>query len=184
MSERNIQHAETTLQPAPPVQSIPSDEWKGLVIARLEEAAEAGNPSDFATALQGLEGEYLSAEEFIRLIRLALEAGAHVTARELSLMGASFYPSDSELSKYARVLAPPKFLGLSPATGAGIAANREWMKLHGKEYRGQWVAILDGQLLGAAPSLDELTRRLGESKNALLTIAYGLRGASIVFFLI
>lgn len=172
MSERNTQRVETMLQPAPPFPSVVPDNRKESVIVRLEDAAEAGDDSAFVIALRELEGEDLSAEEFVHFIKLALEAGAHLTARELSSRGANRYPSDSELQKYARVLAPPKFLGLSPATGTGIAANQEWMKLHGKEYLGQWVAILDGQFLGASSSLEELAGNVGDRKHVLFTVAY------------
>jgi hypothetical protein len=36
----------------------------------------------------------------------------------------------------------------------------DWIREHAQEYRGQWVALDEGQLLGAAGSLRELLERI------------------------
>jgi hypothetical protein len=36
----------------------------------------------------------------------------------------------------------------------------QWIKDHAKDYRGQWVALDEGELLGAARSLRELLDRV------------------------
>lgn len=175
MSERNRQRVETTLQPAPPFSSVASDSRKESVIARLEEAVEAGDDNTFVIALRDLEGEELSAEEFVHLIKLALEAGAYLTARQLSSRGAEIYPSDPELPKYARVLAPPKILASTPATPESVKEmhdNRNWMKTNGASYRGKWVILRHGQLLGAGDSLAEAANDLDDKEGIFVTIAY------------
>lgn len=175
MSERNMQHVETTLQPAPPFPPVPSGEWKQSVIARLEEAAEAGNPDDFVTALRDLEDEDLSAAEFVHLIKLALEAGAYSAARQLSSRGASLHPSDAELQKCARVLAPPiTFPGrpASPESVKEMQQNRSWMKANGASYRGKWVVLRHGELLGVGDSLAEAKKDLPDMRDVFVAIAY------------
>jgi hypothetical protein len=45
-----------------------------------------------------------------------------------------------------------------------------WFDNHADQYRGQWVAVREGQLLGVAASLDELTPIIGEGEDATSTI--------------
>jgi hypothetical protein len=141
-------------------------------MARLEDAAEAGDETAFLLALKEIEKEELSVADFIRVIRWALKAGAYKAAYEVSAQGASLYPANSELQKHARVLAPPKLISSSLPPDPGIEANHNWMKQHGKEYRGQWVAVRNGQWLGASATLDDLVSQLDDRKDALITIAY------------
>jgi hypothetical protein len=42
------------------------------------------------------------------------------------------------------------------AQGAGLRLSRAWLREHAAEYRGQWVAVREGTLLGAAESLAAL----------------------------
>ncbi len=172
MSEHNTQSPIADSQSAPPFLSVLSESQRESVIARLEDAAETGDEIAFLSAVKELEGEELSAADFIRVIRLAHAAGAYLAAREFSARGASIHSSDSELQKCARVLAPPKVIGRGLPARPDIKANGAWMKQHGHKYRGQWVAVRNGQLLGAAASLDDLVNELGETKDVLLTIAY------------
>ncbi len=175
MSERNTQRVETTLQPAPHFSSVVSDNRKASVIAWLEDAAEAGNENAFVITLRELEGEDLSAEEFVHLIKLALEAGAHMAARHLSSRGASLYPSNPELPKYARLLAPPKIFGSTPASPESIKEmhdNRTWMRNHGATYLGKWVVLRHGELLGAGDSLAEAVKNVDDKEGIFVTIAY------------
>jgi hypothetical protein len=50
-------------------------------------------------------------------------------------------------------------------------ANRKWLEAHASEYKGRWVAIRKGELLGVADSLPELTANLRNTTDVLLTIA-------------
>jgi hypothetical protein len=68
---------------------------------------------------------------------------------------------DEELLKWQRVLAPAM---------SKISSNKEldsdpmpdvnWIRQHGKNYCGQWVALLEGELIASSPSLDEVTSHL------------------------
>ncbi len=172
MTEPNTQSFEPNAQPASQVWSVLSESLREAAMARLEDAAEAGDERAFLLALKEIENEELSVADFIRIIRWALRAGAYKAAYEVSARGASLYPADSELQKHARVLAPPKLISSSLPPDPDIEVNHNWMKQHGKEYRGQWVAVRNGQLLGASATLDDLVSQLDDRKDALITIAY------------
>src|SRR5215208_146746 len=136
---------------------------------RLEAAAEAGDECAFLEALESITWYSRPPADFIRAVRLALEAGAHLAARQIALEGAKYYPEDSEIGKYARVLAPPRLVSKNLQPNPARRANREWLKVHGGEYRGQWVAVQDGELRGVAESLRQLIKQVGRTKDVLLT---------------
>lgn len=140
----------------------------------MESAAETGDERAFLDALKEVSWQGRPATDFIRAVHLALEAGAHLAARKLSAEGAEFHPNDSELQKYARVLAPPKVISTDVPPNPSQGTNLEWLKAHGEQYRGKWVAVKDGQLLGSADSLKELTAQVGDTKGKgiLVTTAY------------
>lgn len=151
--------------------------WKhresARAMVRLEEAAKAGDQHAFQASLEEIEWRNCPPEDFVRATQLALEIGAHLTARQISAEGAKRYPEDPEILKYARVLAPPKVVSKNVPPDPARRANREWLKAHGGEYRGQWVAIRNGELLGVAESLRKLTEEVVDSKEGvLLTRAY------------
>ena len=58
-------------------------------------------------------------------------------------------------------------------------ANRNWLKAHFGEYRGIWLALRDGTLLGANPSLETLVQQVSEefgvtfpSREIMITTGY------------
>jgi hypothetical protein len=154
-----------------PILSESGESWRETVMARLKAAAEDGDGTAFLSAYREFDGEELTAEDYILVMRLSLEVGAYLLAREVSTQAANRYPEHTELRKYARLMAPAKVIGTSPASGQSIEANRNWMRSHGAEYSVQWVMIEDGQLLGAANSLEELVEITGRRKGAFITVA-------------
>lgn len=143
-----------------------------VIFQSLEAAAAAIDEQVFLRELDKLDKAMLAAGDFVRLIKLSLEIGFDLLARRLSAEGHATFPDDELLAKYARILAPPKILGRAPAAGPELEANRGWLKTHGKEYRGQWVAVRNGELLGAATELAELVPLLHDRENVLVTVAY------------
>lgn len=142
-------------------------------MARLKNAAKAGDERAFLDALKLITWQNRTPTDFMRAVRLALEAGAHLAARQLATEGAERHPNDPQLQKYACLLAPPKVVPSKVRSDREQRkANREWLKVHGGEYRGQWVAVHNGELLGASDSLEELTKRVGDTGGVLLTRAY------------
>lgn len=66
------------------------------------------------------------------------------------------------LAHWAEVLAPAKILGFRPADGTDIRDDIRWFDEHGRDYKGQWVAVLRGALLAHADSYEVLRATLDE----------------------
>lgn len=135
---------------------------KGM--AALEAAAAAKDEQAFGTAFKTVQWEDRQPEEFMHTVDLALMAGAYLVARKVAAMGAQRYPKHAELQKMAHVLAPPTVTVTQSNSQPTWYADRQWLKSHWQEYRGQWVALRQGQLLGAATSLDALVEQVGNIK--------------------
>lgn len=150
----------------------PKHSRRNDLMSQLEKMAEAGDKSAFLETLEEIEWSDRSSTDFVHAIRLALKVGAHKVARQLSAEGANLYPGSSELSKYDRVLAPPKVVSKNARPDPSRKANREWLKKYGSGYGGQWVAIRNGELLDTAKSLKELVEQVGGTEGMLLTRVY------------
>ena len=138
-------------------------------MARLEAAAEVGDERAFWATVQAIDWTTRSPEDFIRTTQLALQAGAYLTARQISVEGAKRYPDHAELQKYARVLAPPKVTRSALPPNPAVSADIEWFKTHSAKYRGQWVAVKNGELLAVAPSIQELKSKVSNLREATVT---------------
>ena len=137
---------------------ISKEQTEQLVNEYMDELA-------FLAARRAIAWEQRPAKDFVRAVNLALMAGAFVAARNLAQEGTDHYPHHAELRKMAYVLAPPTVrVGEGPRTTTW-KADREWLKTHWDVYRGQWVALLNGQLLGVADSFDALIAQVGDTRN-------------------
>jgi len=175
MTEPNTQGLEGSTKPASQDWSAVSEGQRESAIARLEAAAEAGDGISFLNLLEELGYETLSSDDFIRVMKAALEAGAYPAARARSVKASNRYPTHAEIQKYAYVLARPKVVSSTPAdpiVAEAIKNDWNWLRANGAAYRGKWVALRNGQLLGAADSLKDLTKDLDDRKDVFLTIAY------------
>lgn len=139
-------------------------------LAGLVEAAKAGDESAFIEAARRIDWANTVAADYIRSIQLAFEAGAHMAAREISAEGARRYPEDAELRRQAYILSPPRITKGTVTEAHPHRANRDWLKANADEYRGRWVAVRAGELLGTASSVDELIDQVGDTKGVLLTV--------------
>ncbi len=138
-------------------------------MAQLAAAAQAGDGSAFVAIQQAMDWSRRPPPDFIRAAQLALAAGAHHAARILSAQGAERYPGDRELQKYARILAPPKVIRRALPPHPTLKANRDWLMSKGNQYRGQWVALRNGELLTVAGSLKSLVDEIGDTTGILVT---------------
>jgi len=109
------------------------------------------------------------AGEVLRVVQLALMAGASLAARRLSQAGAARFPPDAELQKYARVLVPPKVTRRAGPPDLTLIANHDWIKREADAYRGQWIALRNGELLGTADTFDALADQFPDPRDILLT---------------
>lgn len=135
----------------------------------LEGAAQARDEARFARTVKAVAWQSRRPDEILKAVRFAIEAGAYLTARELSELGARLFPGDAALRNAAQVLAPPRVVGSRPADDPGLRANRDWLKAHWDEYKGKWVGLKSGVLVGVADSFDELRTRGLLARDILVT---------------
>lgn len=136
----------------------------------LSNAAGMADEGAFLQALEEVRWQDQTAEDFVRMIRLALKAGAHLTARNIAEKGQKYWNRDVRVREYARVLAPARVISTNSAfNGQQRRANRQWLKAHGAEYSGQWVAVQNGRFRGTSDSLEKLVEQIGDTEGVLLT---------------
>jgi len=70
--------------------------------------------------------------------------------------------TEADLAYWAEVLAPAKVLGFKPADGTSLRDDIRWFDEHGRDYKGQWVAVDKGELLAHAEIYEDLRARLDE----------------------
>ena len=92
-------------------------------------------------------------------IRELLSHGDLPAARELAAAAADRHPDHLELRNAKRVLCDGRSF---PIDGSIRTSDREfeWLRDPPEAYRGQWVALLESDLVGASDSLEELMRSL------------------------
>lgn len=138
-------------------------------MAQLDAGAEHGDRRELVLALREMDWSGRPAEDHARGIRLALAAGAHLIAREMAVEGRERYPDHPTLQRMARILAPPRASRAGRPADPTVRANRDWFEKHGAEYRGQWVAVREGRLLGHAPSFARLKEVVLNWRKATVT---------------
>jgi hypothetical protein len=132
---------------------------------RLEFAVKANDILEFSQILEQIDWDHKPAEDFVRGIDLALEVGAHLSARELAIQGAEIHFDSEELQKYARVLAPPKPLITPRRANVQPKANTEWLQANRTNYKGQWVALQNGVFIASAKTYQALVTHIGDVKD-------------------
>jgi hypothetical protein len=114
-----------------------------------------------AQALRKHEEETRSYAERIRELVEQDYVGA---ARKLVAEAVQQGEQDEELLKWQRVLAPARTLRVGGPRDIDRTPDVEWMRQHWNDYRGQWVALLQGELLAHSESLDEVLALLKPNK--------------------
>ena len=138
------------------------------VLDRLRAVLPDGEPA-FVQAVQAVCRESFLPAMHTEVVRLALQAGAHGLARRLATEGSRKYPEDPELTKMARILAPPELLDVTRPADSSIGLNQAWLREHAKGYRGRWIALRAGQLVAEASTAKELKALLDDRTNLLVT---------------
>jgi hypothetical protein len=132
-------------------------------------AAELGNEVLFVRALSQINWAHRPASDYVRGVRLALAAGAHLQARSLATQGAQRYPDHVELQKMARILAPPRVVRTGLPADPSLRADRQWLQANRSRYAGRWIALKQGRLLAAGETVSELRAKLGDLRGTLVT---------------
>ena len=98
-------------------------------------------------------------DEYIgRNIRILVESGQVSDAR--LLLSSITFGISSKLDNWRRVLAIPKAKSEKVATGIDIKQNSSWILNNSGNFKGKWVALKQGILLGSDKSRIELHRQL------------------------
>jgi hypothetical protein len=139
-------------------------------ILQLERASRLKDEEEFVNVANQMDWPSRPVENYLLAISLALKVGAHLVARKLAQEGGSRFPGNSEIAKFARILAPVKTIrsDLPPYPQAEL--DLQWLKEHRQEYHGQWVAIKDGNLVASASTYQDLKTIVGNVKNTRILV--------------
>jgi hypothetical protein len=134
----------------------------------LEAIVAEQMPRVFAALAETLDWSDRRPDELTVAIDLALQQEMPALAIRLAQLGGQLFPDHERIQRAARVLAPPNIQSTHLPPAEGLEASRRWLREHATEYHGQWVAVREGQLVGAAPTLDELEVVRGEDIMSIL----------------
>ena len=92
-------------------------------------------------------------------IRRQLKAGEIRKAKQLASEAVRSHPAHAGLLSVDRMLNEGQSF-TSPATGRDMRLEYEWLHDPPAKYRGQWVALVGGDVVGAGTTLEELQASL------------------------
>ena len=102
-------------------------------------------------------------QEYRDVISAALNNESLRGAQRAAAEGHARFPEDAELERLNRLLTFPPARSVP---GDGRKRNSQkiyhWLDENEIHYRGQWIAVSEEGLLAAAPTLEELLRRIDE----------------------
>ncbi len=145
--------------------SAPTDD-----IAALREYAKNKEYRAFGELVEQIDWATRSPDDLTTALDLALSMEMSRLAVELAQLGGRLFPDHERVQRAARVLAPPKAQVTYLPRAKGLDDSRMWLREHAGEYKGQWIAVREGRLLGAAYSFDVIKPLIGEDEDAASTI--------------
>jgi len=96
-------------------------------------------------------------------LRGQVEAGDVRGARQLLREIVRRHGTSAEVVRWQHVLAEPRAVATEKTSGGGLRENAAWIRGHGDQFRGQWVALRGGNLLESDRRLSALHRRIERS---------------------
>jgi hypothetical protein len=96
------------------------------------------------------------ARSYVERVRELVEQERVPAARKLLAEAEERGLIDEDLASWQRVLAPAKVLRVGGKLDIDRTPDIRWLEEHGLEYPGEWVAILQGELLAHSAVLDEV----------------------------
>ncbi len=96
---------------------------------------------------------------FVMAVRELIETERITAARHILAAAPAYILGDPLVARLRSVLAPPVVRRMQKRD---VDRTREydWLRAHGREYRGRWVALVGSNLLASAPTLRELQEQL------------------------
>jgi len=142
------------------------------LLTAIEEAAAREDRHAIISLVKQVDWRSHRPEDLIRVIQSCIFLDMVLLARELADEGKRLFPNDKRMEQWAIVLAPAKVIGTRPASGnaIGLEASHRWFQNNSSKYKGQWIAVRNGELLGVAPTLKELYAQIGQDKKTPDTI--------------
>src|SRR5262245_22271123 len=119
----------------------------------LTESAQADDKQRFISLVEDIDWTTRPPNELAKALDLALHLDLSSLAIKLAQLGGRLFPNHDRLQRAAKVLAPPLVRRSQKPPIKGLAASRNWFRDHASAYRGQWVAVREGELLAAAATL-------------------------------
>jgi hypothetical protein len=93
-------------------------------------------------------------------IRELIEQDRVQGARKLLAEALERGAQEKDLPLLERILGPAKFLGFSDEIDPDRTPEFDWLAAHGKDYRGQWVALAEDRLLAHSEDIREVDSAL------------------------
>lgn len=134
----------------------------------LAAVADARDEDVFARELSQIARESLTKDEYLRLVGLALGAGAHRSARELAREARDRFPDSEDVQRFAKILGEPELLASEQPSSVSIDEHT-WLKSNAEKFSGQWVVLRKGDLLGHGSSLSEVRKGIGSLSGLFVT---------------
>ena len=143
---------------------------RSTLVILVKESARSGDWRTFAALVEAIDWSARQPDELTAAIDGALSLEMASLAIELAQLGGRLFPDHERIQRAAQVLAPPVVRAVRPSRARGLNTSMVWLEEHANQYRGQWVAVREGQLLAAAESLEELMPIIGDGEDAISTI--------------
>lgn len=127
----------------------------------LRNAAETKDCREFARIVRTVNWSHYPPAELTHAIDLALALDMVQLAKELAQEGRKLFPRNERIQRAADSLLPSFFMRTRPSEITDVESSQHWLKHHASHYRGQWVAVHAGILVGAAPTVEALYQQIG-----------------------
>lgn len=107
--------------------------------------------------------EEASLDEHAQAIRALLEGDQILAAKREARRRAELFPDHPWLQQANRVLNPTRVVAV-PARDQHVDWKKEydWLRRNRDEYRGKWVALVEGELIACSDSFDDVVRQARE----------------------
>ena len=137
-------------------------------LARLLQSKAKQGSQSFAQTVQSIDWSLQSPELFLHAIDLALALDMSTVATQLARDGFRQFPNHARLQDAHTVLAPKNARTLDEVGDDGIADSMREANKQAEKYRGQWVALKEGEVLAAAATLKLLHSHLPLADRTIL----------------
>lgn len=139
------------------------------LVRLLQSKAKQGS-QPFAQTVQSIDWSLQSPELFLQAIDLALALEMTTIATQLAKNGFRQFPNHVRLQSARAVLSSARAYTVPATNDEGISHSMREVNIQAEKYRGQWVALKDGEVLAAAATLKTLHEQFEvDDRSVLIT---------------